>query len=259
MQIFSLRVLETNYTYIIKVGNAAVVVDPGEFEPVRDFLQGHSLTILATVLTHKHWDHIQGVEALVAYQPHPVYGGDHEDFPFEVVPVSDSEVVALGGLKMKCFHLPGHTMGACGFLIDGCLFTGDVLFGAGMGRLFEGGAEDMLSGLDKICALPSQTKIYFGHEYTLTNLGFASVVEPDNQAISERLSQVMNQADLQTTPSTLQLEKATNPFLRIDEMKVQQAISQQVSETLDHRADYLRVLRQWKNAYDDGGHMGSVA
>ncbi|MEC7030492.1 MAG: hydroxyacylglutathione hydrolase [Pseudomonadota bacterium] len=258
MQIFSLRVLETNYTYFIQSESGVIVVDPGDYEPVRRYLDQHQLTVIATLLTHKHWDHTQGVEALQAYQPHPVYGGSKETFPFEVVAMDDNQVFELDQLQMTCLHLPGHTSGGCGYLVGDCLFTGDVLFGAGMGRLFEGDAKDMLPGLNRICTLPDETQIYFGHEYTVANLAFAETVEPNNLAIQQRIQQLKKLGSEQTTPSTLGVEKKTNPFLRVHEPAVKQAIELFAGQTLDTPEACLQMLREWKNQYDEGAIRSGV-
>ncbi len=248
MKIFAQRILETNYTYIIEIDKGAILVDPGEFGPIRNYLEKNQLRVVATLLTHKHWDHTQGVEALVQYQDHPVYGGSEELFSCPVVKLQDMQVIDIAGESIQCIHLPGHTMGACGYLLNDCLFTGDVLFGGGMGRIFEGSAEDMLDSLDKISLLDDQVKIYFGHEYTKANLEFALTAEPSNQNIQERIARL----SAITTPSDLALEKATNPFLRIDEEGLREQIKQYAKQDINGRAMYLQALRAWKNAYDEG-------
>ena len=139
-------------------------------------------------------------------------------------------------------------MGAIGFLIDNNLFTGDVLFGGGSGRIFEGTAADMMLSLDRIAALNDDTSIYFGHEYTAGNLRFAATVEPKNADVHRRA----RLAGEVTTPSSLGMEKDTNPFLRIDQPVVIDAINDYAQADIINRADRLGVLRSWKNAFDRG-------
>jgi len=124
--------------------------------------------------------------------------------------VSEGDVIELGGKKATIIHNPGHTLGAISYLIDGCVFTGDTLFGAGCGRVFEGTMEMMHASLQKLAALPPSTRVYFGHEYPASNLRFAAHVEPSNGDVTARA----NALPSPSTPSTIELERATNPFLR---------------------------------------------
>jgi hydroxyacylglutathione hydrolase len=249
VKVYPLRVLETNYTYVIPCEGGCVVVDPGEFAPVDAYLKKNNLPVVATLLTHKHWDHVGGVRQLVAECPHPVYGFEGEDFDVEVSGLSHGEIIQIAGLEIECIHLPGHTMGACGFLLSGCLFTGDVLFGAGCGRIFEGNPRDMMLSMDRIAALDDNTRIYCGHEYTAANLRFAKLVEPDNDRIKSRIKSL---AEI-SVPSTLGLEKDTNPFLRVDEKQVIDKIQQRLKERSDDRVTRLGALREWKNQFDQDG------
>lgn len=247
MEVYSQRVLETNYTYIIPRGGKAVVIDPGEYLPVEKLLQDRGLELHAILLTHKHWDHVGGVRDLVAkYQP-LVFGYEGEDFEIEVNAVSEGELKILD-LAIRVMCLPGHTMGACAFYVENCLFTGDVLFGGGCGRVFEGSPLDMLGSLDKLAVLPDDTLVYFGHEYTKANLAFAKHVEPNNQLTIDRYDGC---GDI-TVPSNIGLEKKTNPFLRVDELSIIKAIDQYAGGRCQDRIERLRILREWKNAYDSG-------
>ncbi|MCP8352468.1 hydroxyacylglutathione hydrolase [Candidatus Synchoanobacter obligatus] len=247
MEIEALRVLDTNYTYVISCVGGCIVIDPGEFEPLDDYLRAHDLNVVATLLTHKHWDHTAGLQDLLAAYPHEVYGGAVEDFDVPVDHLlSHGEVVDIQGVVIECIHLPGHTMGACGFKIADNLFTGDVLFGAGCGRIFEGTVDDMLLSMDRILQYPDETKIYPGHEYTAGNLKFAAYVEPNNPDIKER----MTHSDL--LPSTLAVERKTNPFLRVNHEEIQQALALKGVVVTD-RASVLGALRSWKSDFDQEG------
>ena len=248
MKIVPLRTLETNYTYAIECNGGVIVVDPGEFMAVDQFLLSEKTQLIAILLTHKHWDHVNGVDELVNKYACPVYGGSEEKFDFSVNPLNHEQPQEIGGLMVSPIHLPGHTMGAIGILIENALFSGDVLFGAGCGKLFEGTAEDMLLSMDRIMALGDDVLVYFGHEYTANNLKFAKTVEPDNQDIKQRIHTISEC----TTPSTIALEKLTNPFLRIDDTNVIDAVNKQFNDSIVDRAKRLKLLREWKDGFDQG-------
>jgi len=248
MKIVPIHTLETNYTYIIHCEEGVIVIDPGESAVVDQYLVVNDMKLIAVLLTHKHWDHVNGVEALVAKYGSPVFGGSEEIFDFEVSKLFHEKTIEIGGLAVTPIHLPGHTMGAIGILIGSALFSGDVLFGAGCGRLFEGSAEDMLLSMDRIAALDDNIEVYFGHEYTVDNLKFAKAVEPSNEDIQIRINTLM----ASTTPSSVKLEKATNPFLRIDCIDVVNAVNQAFDLSVSDRAQRLGLLRKWKDGFDQG-------
>ena len=245
MKIVPIRTLETNYTYVIHCSKGVIVVDPGEFAAVDRYLVSQALQLKAILLTHKHWDHVDGVAQLSEKYTCPIYGGREEAFGFEVNGLVHEKPIEIEGLEVTPIHLPGHTMGAIGILIENALFSGDVLFGAGCGRLFEGTPEDMMLSMDRIAALDDDVFIYFGHEYTASNLKFAQIVEPASQAIQSR----MEKGGMSTTPSTLKLEKQTNPFLRIDEKGVIDAVNNKFNLSVSDRAKRLGLLREWKDSF----------
>lgn len=244
MIVHSIPILETNYVYVVAWGSECVVIDPGESLPVLKFLEKHSLELKGILLTHKHGDHIGGVGGFFKRYQVPVYGGEDEQFPISVEKAVD--VVRLLGVDIRVIKLPGHTEGGVGYLIGDCLFTGDVLFGAGCGFLFEGTVTQMVESLDKILVLNEQTNLYFGHEYTRRNLDFAKHMEPDNQSIVERLESLGKC----TVPSTLGIEKQTNPFLRLDESVMIDRVNELAGKLVDSRVDRFALLRQWKTEFD---------
>jgi hydroxyacylglutathione hydrolase len=131
--------------------------------------------------------------------------------------VNEGDTVALGNVRATILHNPGHTLGAISFVVEGCVFTGDTLFGGGCGRIFEGTPAMMHASLQKLAALPPPTRVYFGHEYTANNLRYAATAEPDNAAIGARAAALQEIS----TPSTIADELATNPFVRardVDEL-----------------------------------------
>ena len=215
MRVLSIPVLSDNYAYLVIEGNSVAVVDPSEAAPVLDALAREGVAPTAIWLTHHHMDHIGGVEGIVAKHPGievVAHASDVSRIPKVTRPVNDGDVVELGPVRARIIHNPGHTLGAISYWIeqgDGAVFTGDTLFGAGCGRVFEGTPEMMFESLNKLAALPETTRVYFGHEYTAANLKFAAHVEPANAAIGARTSALKTPS----TPSTIGAERATNPFL----------------------------------------------
>ncbi len=220
-----------NYAYILlceKSGKAAVV-DPAEAYPVMMEVEKAGGELAAILCTHHHTDHVGDIETLLAEMARlPVYchySDKHRILGANRL-LSEGECFSVGDLQVEVLHTPGHTRGSIVYLIDGALFTGDTLFGAGCGKLFEGTVEDMYASLNRLKKLPDETNIYFGHEYTWQNLKFAKSVEPGNNAISKRLQEMENMSGVgMTTPSTLWLEKATNPFLRCEHLVIPQCRS----------------------------------
>ncbi len=215
MRVLPIPCLSDNYAYLVIEGTYAAIVDPSTAEPVLEVIAREGVTPAAIWLTHHHWDHVGGVEGIVAAHPSievVAHKSDQARSPKVTKLVDEGDVVELGPVRAKILHNPGHTLGAISYWIedgDGAVFTGDTLFAAGCGRVFEGTPEMMYASLTKLAALPPSTRVYFGHEYTAANLKFATHVEPANQAIAAALASVK----APTTPSTIADERATNPFL----------------------------------------------
>jgi hydroxyacylglutathione hydrolase len=173
--------------------------------------------------------------------------------PCEVQPLDDGDIVHLAhlGLEFRVMAVPGHTLGHIAYHGHGALFCGDTLFSAGCGRLFEGTAEQMHASLDRIAALPDDTRIYCAHEYTLGNLRFAAAVEPGNADVLETLAavSVLRSRDGITLPTTLDRERRINPFLRCREPAVRAAAEARAGTTLPGPADVFAVIRSWKDGF----------
>lgn len=224
MDVVPIAVLQDNYSYLIidpKTGDAAVV-DCAEADPVLAEVKHRGVALKSILATHHHWDHIGGNDALLAHRPLRVYGyrEDGARIPGLTHGVSEGDEVVVGSIAGRAIFIPAHTSGhlAYYFPVQGVVFTGDTLFAGGCGRLFEGDAAQMMASLAKLAVLPPQTKVYCGHEYTEKNLRFAAMLEPNNKALVEKLEAVrhLRAQGEPTVPTTIESERATNPFLRTD-------------------------------------------
>jgi hydroxyacylglutathione hydrolase len=228
MEITPVPCLSDNFAYLIRPDgdNRALVVDPSEAAPVLAAAERLGLEIAGVLNTHHHWDHVGGNEELAKkYDKLPVYGhvSDSGRIPAFTNGVEEGKEFELLGLRFRVFHIPGHTLGAVAYIVEDAVFTGDTLFAAGCGRLFEGTPAQMYESLNvKLASLPDSTKVYFGHEYTASNLRFAAHVEPSNAAVTKKAKEVAERRERgeHTTPSTLADERATNPFMRCDSAEI---------------------------------------
>lgn len=259
MLLTALRAFTDNYIWMIDDGRSALVVDPGQSEPVERALDARRLELAGILVTHHHADHTGGVDALRARLRGPVFAPAREWLadPAERVREGDRVRVDALGLAFDVLDIPAHTAGHVAFVGDAAggagepiVFCGDTLFAAGCGRLFEGTPADMHRALGKLAALPDATRVCCGHEYTLSNLAFAAAVEPSNEEIPAFAEhcRALRVRDEPTLPSTIARERRINPFMRTAEDEV-------VRSALAHGAtgtdpvDVLAALRTWKNAY----------
>jgi hydroxyacylglutathione hydrolase len=232
--------------------NAAVVVDPGDAAPVLSHLKKHDLKLSAILITHKHWDHIGGIQQLSGSFPGiPVYGPRNEAIEGVTVKVGEGERVALPEIDaaFDVLDVPGHTEGHVAYLGEGVLFCGDTLFAAGCGRVFSGTHAQLYASLQKIASLSPDTRLYCAHEYTLDNLGFAQWVEAESMALKQRIQRdrASRKAGLPTVPSTLKEELATNPFMRCHKQQVMAAAEKYAGKQLSNAAAVFTAIRDWKD------------
>jgi hydroxyacylglutathione hydrolase len=209
-----------NYAYLVldEATGEAGVVDCAEAPPVLAAVGRERVRLTAILPTHHHFDHVGGNEDLLAAHPElTVYGFD-ERIPGLTRKVQDGDLLRLGNQEARVIFIPAHTTGHIAYYFERArsAFTGDTLFAGGCGRLFEGDAAMMIRSLSKLLALPEETKIYFGHEYTEKNLRFALTLEPQNAELKQKHAWALeqNRKNLPTTPTTIASEKNTNPFLR---------------------------------------------
>jgi hydroxyacylglutathione hydrolase len=226
-----LLVLKDNYVYLLHEpqSGATAVVDPSVADPVLGALDETGWRLTHILNTHHHWDHTGGNEALKAATGALVVGprADRERIPAIDVALGEGDCYTIGSEEAEIFDVPGHTRGhiAFWFPTSRALFCGDTLFTLGCGRMFEGTPPQMWHSLSKLRALPAETRVFCGHEYTQANARFALTVEPGNRALAERAKSVdaMRSQGRPTVPATLGEEVATNPFLRADRPELQKA------------------------------------
>ena len=233
----------------------ALVVDPGDAQPVLAALQQLGVQLEVILVTHHHLDHTGGVDALRQATGAKVFGPAREPMPEPLTRLIGGDRLQSLGLSFDVIEVPGHTAGHiayyCASVDDAPLvFCGDTLFSGGCGRLFEGSPAQMLASLDTLAALPETTCVCCTHEYTLSNLKFAAEIEPNNLALAHYTvtAQGLRSRQQPTLPSTIRLERQINPFLRTREAAVMQA-AQGFDASAGDDVSIFAALRRWKNEY----------
>jgi len=256
MKLIPLPAFQDNYLWLLHDGRRAIVVDPGDAQPVLASLQRDRLQLDAILVTHHHPDHVGGVDALREATGAAVWGPARERIPPPFAGVAEGDVVNLLGLSFQVLDVPGHTAGHVAYWcreVDGrpLLFCGDTLFSAGCGRLFEGSPAQMLASLDKLAALPGDTQVCCTHEYTLSNLKFARAVEPGNVQLIQyqQRCEELRARDLPTLPSSIGQEREVNPFLRTRLPAVAQAARAHDAAAPPDEVGVFATLRHWKNQF----------
>ncbi|MFN7038813.1 MAG: hydroxyacylglutathione hydrolase [Alphaproteobacteria bacterium] len=238
--IYIIPQLKDNYSYILRdnIHNITCVVDPSASEPIEKFLIEKKWRLDYILNTHHHFDHIGGNEVLKQNYNAKIIASDYDACRIDDVdiPVNDEQIIEFPSL-CKILHIPGHTLGhiAYYFPLEEALFCGDTLFSLGCGRLFEGTAEQMYNSLKKLSSLPSNTKIYPGHEYTLKNCEFALSIDDQNQNLFDFYKTLQNKRakNQPTIPSTLEIELQFNPFLRTENMQIKAKLNLVNSDSLN--------------------------
>ncbi|HOY69261.1 MAG TPA: hydroxyacylglutathione hydrolase [Methylotenera sp.] len=255
LQIIPILAFEDNYIWLIHNGKQAVVVDPGDANPVLSVLKALSLTLVTILVTHHHHDHIDGVAVLIKNYPQAkVYAPKLEDYQFSHSPVSEPDAINIDALNLtfKVIDCAGHTQGHVAYYAQRpngqhWLFSGDVIFAAGCGFVMNDAYQQAFNSLQKIANLPPQTHIYCTHEYTLKNIQFARTLEPNNAALLQRQQDAVQKrlTNQPTLPTTVALELATNPFLRCHSDEIVRNLKADKCDKIE----IFTLIRMAKNNY----------
>ena len=256
MSLHALPALQDNYVWLLADDSGhALAVDPGEAAPVLDAADALGLVVI--LLTHHHPDHIAGTAALLRRWPHAVvFAPEDERIPEPCARVVGGERISVGSWAFEVIAVPGHTRSHVAYFCanaggNSLLFCGDTLFSLGCGRLFEGTPAQMHASLSRLAALPAQTRVCCGHEYTAANASFALTVEPGNLKLQEHAGHVrdLRKRGLPSVPSSIAIERACNPFLRVDAPEVLDSITQRLGRAPHDAAEAFAALRAWKDGF----------
>ena len=256
MKLVALPAFTDNYIWMLHDGRQALVVDPGDAAPVQEALAAQHLVLTGILVTHHHADHVGGVAALMPQLEGPVWGPAGETMPVPVTRMHQGGQACWQGLCFEVLDVPGHTSGHIAYFLAASgaeaplLFCGDTLFSGGCGRLFEGTPKQMHDSLNRLSALPGNTRVCCAHEYTLSNLRFAQAVEPANPALAAYVEhcQTLRREGQPTLPSTIATEQAINPFLRSEQPAVMASARQHDASVHDPLSAFA-ALREWKNVF----------
>lgn len=248
--VITIPALGDNLMHVYPHGqNECLVVDPGDGVPVLRVLKEHGLRLKTILITHHHYDHTAGVAELKQKTGCTVIGGDPRRIPSIDTVVGDGEILTFGNTPVQVLATPGHTRTSVCYYVqpsqacpNGILWTGDTMFVGGCGRLLECDAQAMWESLTKLASLPDETLVYCGHDYTLENCEFALSIEPENELLKQRLSeikQIQSQGGL-TVPSRIAQERMTNPFLRAGEPQLKAALGMQRAQAVEVFAELRR-------------------
>lgn len=254
-----------NYIWVLSQSQRAWVIDPGESEQVIDYLSQNGLTLQGVLITHFHHDHVDGIPALKNAFPNcHIYGPQKTDNPLIQTRLSEGDEVALShDFILKVLDTPGHTDDHIAYYSDNAtkraLFCGDTLFAGGCGRKFTGTFKAFSDSILKLRALPVDTEFYCAHEYTESNLKFAHIVEPNNPTLIQRIKacRINYPENLESPQSTLELEGATNPFMRFDTAEIKQQLIELGSK--DTPEALFKTLREWKDRLDQSGELDQIS
>ena len=254
LKISPINAFSDNYIWLIQTNEGNTLVDPGDSKPIISTIDKLGITIADILITHHHFDHIGGLESLKPLIKGSVIGPKNNVIDLLDKHVGEGDVIESIGLQFSVFEVPGHTLDHIAFYSETekeVLFCGDTIFSGGCGRVFEGTFEQMNHSLEKLMNLPSKTEIYCAHEYTLSNLQFALMAEPDNVDLKEYELNSKNKRErnIPTIPTTLGQELQINPFLRVAETSLREAISDKLDHSnITSNAEVFGFLRSWKDS-----------
>ena len=254
IKITTLKAFTDNYIWLVATNEGLLVVDPGDSKPVEDFLEKSNEVLSDILITHHHFDHTGGVEKLNSQSLLNVYGPTGSIFTGINRKLKEGDSINVIGIDFSIIEVPGHTLDHIAYYSENegepILFCGDTLFAGGCGRVFEGTYEQMHNSLNKLKILPENTKVYCGHEFTLSNLRFALEVDAENIFLKDRYDECVNlrNNDQATIPSLLEIELKTNPFLRCDNRIIQENIMQKFNlNAMPVEKETFKATREWKD------------
>lgn len=258
IEISALPACIQNYIWILpdEKPNRVWILDPGDSKLVKAWLRDNNKELAGVLITHHHWDHVDGVEDIISADT-PVYGPGKNALPYTTHPLFQGDRLEINGLAFEVLELPGHTQNHIAYFSAArnnqapILFCGDILFSAGCGRLKDGTAEQLYASLQRIKQLPEDTLVYAGHEYTLANLEFALCVEPGNTQTKahQQYCEALQSQGKMTLPSNLRREKMINPFLRSDKAEIMAQCEKHFQIKPKNALECFAALRKWKDNF----------
>ena len=241
-----------NYIWLVSTNEGSIVVDPGESKEILNLIDSNKIDLKGVLITHHHYDHTNGLLDLTNKMNLEVYGPEKIEGINNIV--NESDKFSLIGINFEVIEIPGHTLDHLAFYSpnneDPILFCGDTLFAGGCGRVFEGTFEQMYKSLKKISNYPKETKIFCGHEYTLSNLNFALEVDEDNKQLADEYINVKKliSSDIPSLPTNLNKELKVNPFLRCNEINIKNKVIDKF-DIIDDELEIFTALRKWKDNF----------
>ena len=248
-----IKAFTDNYIWLVSTNEGSIVIDPGESKNIQKLIDNKTIDLKGILITHHHYDHTNGLSELVKKNELEVYG------PVNNIDginhrLNDKDKISIIGIDFDVMSIPGHTLDHIGFYSANAhnpiLFCGDTLFAGGCGKIFEGTYEQMFHALKKITKLPTNTNIYCGHEYTLSNLKFALEADDTNKELIEEFKKVENKinSNIPSLPTTLDKELKVNPFLRCDNINIQNKIIEKFNVS-NNELEVFTALRKWKDNF----------
>jgi hydroxyacylglutathione hydrolase len=253
LSIEPIKAFEDNYIWLLTTNEGSIVIDPGESSKIKSLIDNNEIDLKGILITHHHYDHTNGLNDLSDNGMLDIYGPENNIVKINKR-VKDSDCISIIGLDFEIIEVPGHTLDHIAFYSFNenmpILFCGDTLFSGGCGRIFEGTHKQMYDSLNKLASLPKHTKVYCGHEYTLSNLKFAIEVDTENKDLLDEYNHVkkLNISKNPSLPSTLDKELKINPFLRCNNMSIRNKINKEFNVSGDD-FEIFTALREWKDNY----------
>ena len=248
-----IKAYQDNYIWLVSTNEGSIVVDPGESKKILNLIDNNEIDLKGVLITHHHFDHTNGLSDLLNKRGLEVYGPENNVNGINNI-VKNNDKFTVIGIDFEVIEIPGHTLDHIAFYSfnsgEPILFCGDTLFSGGCGRVFEGTFDQMFIALKKISKYPKETKIFCGHEYTLSNLKFALAVDENNEDLIEEYDNIKNIVDSgnPSLPTILEKELKINPFLRCDNHHIKNKIVSKFN-TSDDEFEVFCALRQWKDNF----------